>query len=124
MPTSGPGNGIEPDAERIIPQVDGLRGLAILAVIYQHAFSHGVGQALANHRVFPYLEGDGWMGVSLFFILSGFVLARPFIADPRRLCDMDDLLICYQKRARRLLPLFAIGCFVGYLVNHTTFGSL
>src|SRR5215471_13142081 len=64
------------------------------------------------------------MGVSLFFILSGFVLARPFIADPRRLCDLDNVLIFYQKRASRLLPLFAIGCFVGYLVNHATFGSL
>lgn len=124
MPTSGPGSGIERDVEVIIPQIDGLRGLAILAVIYQHAFSHGVGQALAAHQVFPYLADDGWMGVSLFFILSGFVLARPFITDPRRLCDRDNLLIFYQKRARRLLPLFAIGCFVGYLVNHTSFSSL
>lgn len=124
MPTSGSGKGIESDVELNIPQIDGLRGLAILAVIYQHAFSHGVGQVLADHRIFPYLEDNGWMGVSLFFILSGFVLARPFIADPRRLCDLDNLLIFYKKRASRLLPLFAIGCFVGYLVNHTTCGSL
>jgi peptidoglycan/LPS O-acetylase OafA/YrhL len=124
MPTSGSGKGIESDVELNIPQIDGLRGLAILAVIYQHAFSHGVGQVLADHRIFPYLEDNGWMGVSLFFILSGFVLARPFIADPRRLCDLGNLLIFYKKRASRLLPLFAIGCFVGYLVNHTTFGSL
>lgn len=124
MPTSGSGKGIESDVELNIPQIDGLRGLAILAVIYQHAFSHGVGQVLADHRIFPYLEDNGWMGVSLFLILSGFVLARPFIADPRRLCDLDNLLIFYQKRASRLLPLFAIGCFVGYLVNHATFSSL
>src|SRR5215471_12040963 len=64
------------------------------------------------------------MGVSLFFILSGFVLARPFIADPRRLFDLDNVLIFYRRRARRLLPLFAIGCFVGDLVNHATLGSL
>ena len=102
MPTSGPGNGIERDIEVIIPQIDGLRGLAILAVIYQHAFSHGVSQALAAHGLFPYLEDDGWMGVSLFFILSGFVLARPFIADPCTLHDMDDVFIFYQKRAKRL----------------------
>src|SRR5262249_34271944 len=30
----------------------------------------------------------------------------------------------YRRRARRLLPLFALGCFVGYLVNHTTLRSL
>ena len=124
MPTSRAGNGIEPDVQVIIPQIDGLRGLAILAVIYQHAFSHGVSQALSAHGLFPYLEEDGWMGVSLFFILSGFVLARPLIADPRRLHGMDNVLAFYQNRAKRLLPLFAIGCFVGYLVNHTSFGSL
>jgi hypothetical protein len=33
-------------------------------------------------------------------------------------------LTFYKIRAKRLLPLFAIGCFVGYLVNHTTFSSL
>jgi peptidoglycan/LPS O-acetylase OafA/YrhL len=124
MPTSGAGNGIESGLQVIIPQIDGLRGLAILAVIYQHAFSHGVSQALAARGLFPYLEDDGWMGVSLFFILSGFVLARLLIADPRRVSDMDNVLVFYRNRAKRLLPLFAIGCFVGYLVNHTTFGSL
>lgn len=118
------GNGVESDIEAIIPQIDGLRGLAILAVIYQHAFSHGVSDALTARGLFPYLEDDGWMGVSLFFILSGFVLARPLIENPRRLDDVDNVLIFYQKRAKRLLPLFAIGCFVGYLVNHTTFSSL
>jgi peptidoglycan/LPS O-acetylase OafA/YrhL len=124
MPTGGAGSGIARDVQATIPQIDGLRGLAILAVIYQHAFSHGVGQALAAHGLFPYLEDDGWMGVTLFFILSGFVLARPLIADAHRLHDMDNVLVFYQKRAKRLLPLFAIGCFVGYLINHTSFSSL
>jgi peptidoglycan/LPS O-acetylase OafA/YrhL len=85
------GNAVKSDIGAIIPQIDGLRGLAILAVIYQHAFSHGLSQAITANGLFPYLESDAWMGVTLFLILSGFVLARPLIADPRRLSDVDSV---------------------------------
>jgi peptidoglycan/LPS O-acetylase OafA/YrhL len=128
MPSDGPGGSVPASerrsANRILPQIDGLRGVAILAVLYQHAFSHGVGAALATLGVIPYLQGNGWLGVSLFFILSGFVLALPFIGKESKLSDPGDALAFYRRRAKRLLPLFAIGCFVGYLVNHTSPGSL
>lgn len=109
---------------KILPHIDGLRGLAMVAVLYQHAYSHGVGAALTTRGIFPYLQGNGWMGVSLFFILSGFVLALPFVGTEHRMQRLPDVLAFYARRARRLLPLFAIGCFVGYLVNRTTPGSL
>jgi peptidoglycan/LPS O-acetylase OafA/YrhL len=101
-PTIGPGRlvGVDERQHRktILPQIDGLRGVAICAVIFQHAFSHGISHALVAAGVvgFPYLLDNGWMGVSLFFILSGFVLSLPY----------------------------TIGCFVGYLIHHATLGSL
>ena len=123
MPTIGHG-GLAAAPERqlgktILLQIDGLRGLAILAVLYQHAFSHGIARLAGEHGLFPYLQGNGWMGVSLFFILSGFVLALPLIGTEGKMRDPAAAIAYYGRRAKRLLPLFMIGCFVGYLVNRT-----
>ena len=129
-PTIGPRWWVGVDARRprkiILPQIDGLRGVAICAVIFQHAFSHGISPALVATGVvgFPYLVDNGWMGVSLFFVLSGFVLSLPYTGAETKFYDPKEAIAFYRRRARRLLPLFAIGCFVGYLVNHATLGSL
>jgi hypothetical protein len=83
MPEAGEGPSARADAllrdKAVLSEIDGLRGLAILAIIYQHGFSHGVARIFESYRVFPYLQGNGWQGVSLFFVLSGFVLARGFV---------------------------------------------
>ena len=129
-PPIGPGRWVGVDARRpgkiILPQIDGLRGVAICAVIFQHAFSHGISPALVATGVvgFPYLVDNGWMGVSLFFILSGFVLSLPYTSAETKFYNPAEAITFYKRRARRLLPLFAIGCFVGYVVNHATLGSL
>jgi len=129
-PTIGPGRlvGVDEREQRkaILPQIDGLRGVAICAVIFQHAFSHGISHALVASEVigFPYFVDNGWMGVSLFFILSGFVLSLPYTGVETRFYDPAGTIAFYRRRARRLLPLFAIGCIARYLVNHATLGSL
>ena len=128
-PTIGPDWLIGADVRQrkaILPQIDGLRGVAIGAVIFQHAFSHGLSFALVATGVvaFPYLLDNGWLGVSLFFILSGFVLSLPYTGVESKFNDAAEAIAFYRRRARRLLPLFALGCFVGYLVNHTTLRSL
>lgn len=89
---------------RRLPVVDGLRGLAILAVIYHHTLSPKAG--LSGTDPLSVLSQSGWHGVNLFFVLSGFVLYLPF-ADGQRgfstLRDVGDFLI---KRGARLLPLY------------------
>lgn len=128
MPRDGQGLSAGADAlprdKAIFPEIDGLRGLAILAIIYQHGFSHGVARIFESRGAFPYLQGNGWQGVSLFFVLSGFVLARGFVGAQKRPPGAGETGNYYMRRAKRLLPLFIIGCFVGYLVNRTSPGSL
>lgn len=58
-----------------IEYIDGLRGVAILAVMSYHAFARWpervpYGAHFANFPVFS----NGWLGVELFFIISGFVI--------------------------------------------------
>lgn len=100
--------------------IDGLRGIAILIVIYQHAFSTYFINYLksftgAQHI---YALGNGWMGVGFFFVLSGFVLALPYFSGSRNIQDPGAVQLYLAHRAKRLLPLFifmAVVSFAFYL---------
>lgn len=86
--------------------VDGLRGLACLAVVAHHCFVHCgeyqwplvsvANQTVALSRVFFYFKG----GVELFFIVSGFCLAYPFCS---RLAE-EPWQRWFMRRAYRILP--------------------
>ncbi|MEH6584118.1 MAG: acyltransferase [Halioglobus sp.] len=98
--------------------IDGLRGLAIFGVIYHHLFWHktspGFGAlSIGGAELHPFtLLSNGWMGVNLFFFLSGFVLYYPYISSKRTLQNTVDLKDFYYRRAKRLLPLFYFNVFV------------
>lgn len=63
-----------------IPELDGLRGIAILLVLLRHAArpvfdEHGEIFSLGGWDIaVPLL--NGWMGVDLFFVLSGFLITH------------------------------------------------
>lgn len=96
--------------------VDGLRGVAVLLVVYQHAYATAVSKWLmdATGLKFPYLVANGWMGVGLFFVLSGFVLALPYFTGARKMAELEDIKSFYAHRAKRLFPLFLFMAFVSY----------
>jgi len=81
--------------------LDGLRGIAVLMVIVLHTVHFD------KHKVFfkelNRLIGTGWMGVDLFFVLSGFLITRILIQtrdDPARARNF------YMRRALRILPAY------------------
>jgi len=76
--------------------LDALRGIAALCVLLVH-----VDQSLLPR---------GILAVDLFFMLSGFVMARTYEA---RLQSGLGPLAFLKKRYRRLLPAYAVGCTVG-----------
>ena len=92
--------------------INGLRGFAILAVIYHHVFSRFTGPGygsfeLANITFLPFTYfANGWLGVNLFFILSGFVLSYPYFLQKRDFVSFEDIKGYYLRRAKRLLPLY------------------
>lgn len=66
-----------------LPEVDGLRCAAILAVLLFHAHPFVFGPPPrpfweGDGRVLSYVVHQGWFGVQLFFVISGFILALPF----------------------------------------------
>lgn len=92
--------------------INGLRGMAILAVIYQHVFSLKTGPGfgaidIGSITVLPFtLLANGWLGVNLFFILSGFVLYYPFALQKKQFDSLASVKKFYFRRAIRLLPLY------------------
>ena len=71
------------------PALDGLRGIAVLAVI-------------AFHGRAPWMQG-GYVGVSVFFTLSGFLITSLLLREQHRTGSIS-LGAFYGRRARRLLP--------------------
>jgi peptidoglycan/LPS O-acetylase OafA/YrhL/lysophospholipase L1-like esterase len=74
---------------RYEPALDGMRGLAVLAV-------------LAYHADMPWARG-GFLGVDAFFVLSGYLITALMIAEWKRTGSID-LLAFWRRRARRLVP--------------------
>src|SRR5579864_3308167 len=102
--------------------VDGLRGLAIAAVILQHVLTGMLAPDALTLRVYgvavsasPLLT-NGWTGVNLFFILSGFVLFLPYAGDNGGMRTADDRTRFYRRRCRRLLPLFYIAVIAAWVL--------
>ena len=78
------------------PALDGLRGVAILAVMLCHYTESG------THPVFS-LTHAGWLGVDLFFVLSGF-LVTGILLDAR--ATPHALRNFYARRTLRIFPLY------------------
>ncbi len=73
------------------PALDGLRGVAILLVVFLHNFG------FMNYFFF------GWLGVDLFFVLSGFLITDILL---NTLGQPGFLKRFYLRRALRIFPLF------------------
>ena len=89
------------------PEIDGLRAVAVLGVIINHF----------SERWLP----SGYLGVDVFFVISGFVITASLARRPAE--GLGDLMLSfYSRRIRRLLPalLLCVGvtalllCLVSY----------
>ena len=74
---------------RYIPAIDGLRGVAVVAV-------------MLYHLGFSWIPG-GFLGVDLFFVISGYVITRLLLDSIARSGGLD-LRAFYKARIRRLFP--------------------
>jgi peptidoglycan/LPS O-acetylase OafA/YrhL len=106
----------------LLPELDGLRALAILPVVWFHAslsiyLKGGEGQAsLFGGDPFTSIFGSpigwiashGFLGVQLFFAISGFVVTLPFARAAAMRTERPSLRRFYLKRLTRIEPPYAI----------------
>lgn len=92
---------------RHIPELDGIRGLAILLVVGFHVFwfpfSLGVFKPIADGSGFwlQKLLLSAWIGVDLFFVLSGFLITRLLLQAKG---ESKAYRRFYGRRALRIFP--------------------
>jgi len=95
------------------PLFDGLRALAVLAVVATHAsFVAGLTQSGLSKPLFANLD----IGVSIFFAISGFLLYRPFVAADLGQRSMSTLRYA-RRRFLRIVPLYWVALTVLALVG-------
>ena len=88
-----------------LDEIDSLRAVAMTAVVAEHC------------RILPF----GWMGVWLFFVISGFVVTTSLMS---RTDEAPGALLSrfYVRRAARILPIYLIYVLVGLAVSGLAIG--
>jgi len=92
-----------------IPQLDGLRAVAILLVLATHAIK----PVMKDHNVLLMVGSwdlstpmlNGWIGVDLFFVLSGFLIGSHLIRSPISGLD-KNLWHYFLQRILRIVPAY------------------
>ena len=78
---------------RYRPEIDGLRAFAVVAVIINHF----------NKDVLP----NGYLGVDIFFAISGFVITSSLYERPSK--NFKDFISgFYERRIKRLVPALSV----------------
>lgn len=83
------------------PDIDGLRAIAVTAVVLYHA-------------ALPGLPG-GFVGVDIFFVISGFLIGGQIFREGRE--NRFSYAEFYARRARRILPAFLTLLVISYVVG-------
>jgi len=88
-----------------VPELDGLRGLAVLGVIFYHCHPRFEGTPL------HYASLWGWAGVNLFFVLSGFLITSILLESREKPHYFRNF---YGRRALRIWPVYLLVLAVVY----------
>ena len=86
-----------PTADRRVPALDGLRGLAGLMVVISHYFGE------VDHGLHATMFG--WMGVDIFFVLSGFLIGKLILE--KKDCA-NFFVVFYVRRCLRIIPSYLL----------------
>jgi peptidoglycan/LPS O-acetylase OafA/YrhL len=114
------------------PEVDGLRAIAILAVVAFHvqkyvphatpaAYDWSISASLVNSVEF--ISKKGFFGVELFFVISGFILSLPFATYYLGKGRRPSLASYYQRRVLRLEPPYIISLLVCFVLLTMVYGG-
>jgi peptidoglycan/LPS O-acetylase OafA/YrhL len=104
-----------PKSPAFIAEFDGLRGLAVSGVILFHSQLQLVSVHL--DQVARY----GWIGVDLFFVLSGFLITGILV---RSKPNPNFFKNFYVRRALRIWPLYFALLFLSWVFAHVAPGTL
>ncbi len=101
--------GTAPGDRRFRPDVEGLRAVAIALVVLFHAGLPGI--------------SGGFVGVDVFFVISGFVITGVLLRDQGS-SARASLLAFYGRRARRIIPAATVAIIVTVTATYLVLGVI
>ncbi len=116
-----------------LPVLDGLRGVAVILVLLRHAAYMGPEQPHGQISVLGFDVSvfmlNGWIGVDLFFVLSGFLISHHIIKLNERHDGALPWKVYLAKRGLRIVPayyavlfLVVLGAFPYYDIGDNLLG--
>jgi len=85
-----------------IPEIDGLRAIAVISVILFHA----------DFEIFNINFKGGYLGVDIFFVISGYLITKLIILEQKN--QQFSFSNFYLRRARRILPALFLVAVISY----------
>jgi peptidoglycan/LPS O-acetylase OafA/YrhL len=105
--TPSPGSPARPSwLPSYIPELQGLRGIAVLAVVFYHSHPRLEGTPIYGASLW------GWTGVNLFFVLSGFLITSILLESRDKPHYFRNF---YGRRALRIWPVYVLALAVCYI---------
>lgn len=112
---------------RFIAQLESLRGWAILLVVAFHCLGILISDSAEglpkDAALWLRVAGAGNTGVTLFFVLSGFLLSQPFI-EAAKAGERVSIGRFYTARLLRILPLYYCAVLMAWLVSSNSASAL
>lgn len=96
--------------------LDGLRGIAVLLVLWFHVWEISWIPGLAAPYLF--IAATGYIGVHMFFFLSGFVIAYPFIRAAAAGTSPPTWGHFARRRLVKIVPSYALSIIVAFAIGY------
>lgn len=101
-------------AKIYFPALDGLRFIAFLLVFLHHVTFY-LSPELANNFFWKYFRNNGWVGVDIFFVLTGFLITYLLLIE-RGNQQKFSLFNFLKRRIFRIFPLYYFSIFLYFFI--------
>lgn len=92
-----------------IPALDGIRGVAVILVLLVHFIPPVAMQWRVAEWFMKIFSTGGWIGVDLFFVLSGFLITGILLRTRK---EPDYFKNFYMRRTLRIVPVYFLALFI------------
>jgi len=104
-------------AMNYMKQLDSLRAIAVLAVLYSHFFEQRIGPFFSGERVL----GVGAYGVDLFYVLSGFLITGILLNSKEEIDQgLKTVSFCaktfFIRRILRIFPIYYLALLIAFIL--------